>query len=182
MKQLSIVTAAVALAFAASPTLADDGQKLAVELSGAQEVPFVSTPGNARFEAAINKGGTHIDWTLTYADMQSDVTQAHVHIGQFRVNGAIVLWICKTNQGTAPANAAVCPGLREGTLSGTWSGQDVQTVTAQGFAPGELDEVIAAIRAGAAYANVHTMASPGGEIRGQLGSRRGRGNDGHQHH
>jgi hypothetical protein len=179
MKQLSIVTA-LALALAASPALADEGQKLRVKLSGAQEVPFVSTPGNASFEAVINKEGTHIDWTLTYADMQSDVSQAHVHIGQFRVNGAIVLWICKTTQ-TAPANVAVCPGLRNGTVSGTWSGADVQTVTTQGFAPGELDEVIAAIRAGAAYANVHTAASPGGEIRGQLGSRRGRGHDGHQY-
>jgi len=180
MKQLSIVTA-VALVLAASPTLAEDGQKLGAKLSGAQEVPFVSTPGNARFEAVVNKDGTHIDWTLTYADMQSDVTQAHVHVGQFRVNGAIVLWMCKTNQATAPANAAVCPGLREGTVSGTWTGADVQTVTAQGYAPGELDEVIAAIRAGAAYANVHTVASPTGEVRGQLGSRRGRGHDGHQH-
>jgi len=35
--------------------------------------------------------------------------------------------------------------------------------------PGELDEVIDAIRAGLAYANVHSTQSPGGEIRGQLG-------------
>ncbi len=33
---------------------------------------------------------------------------------------------------------------------------------------GELAEVIAAIRAGVAYANVHTTLSPGGEIRGQI--------------
>ena len=33
---------------------------------------------------------------------------------------------------------------------------------------GELAEVIAAIRAGSAYANVHTSLSPGGEIRGQI--------------
>jgi hypothetical protein len=33
---------------------------------------------------------------------------------------------------------------------------------------GELNEVIAAIRAGVAYANVHTLISPGGEIRGQI--------------
>jgi CHRD domain-containing protein len=34
---------------------------------------------------------------------------------------------------------------------------------------GELDEVIAAIRAGVAYVNVHaTPLNPGGEIRGQI--------------
>jgi hypothetical protein len=33
---------------------------------------------------------------------------------------------------------------------------------------GDLAAVITAIRAGAAYANVHTTLSPGGEIRGQI--------------
>jgi hypothetical protein len=40
--------------------------------------------------------------------------------------------------------------------------------TSQQLAAGELAEVIAAMRAGAAYANVHTNLSPGGEIRGQI--------------
>lgn len=166
MKQVSIVSASL-LALAAAPALADDGGIVSTRLSGAQEVPFVSTPGNARFEATIDDAGTHIDWTLTYAEMQSDVTQAHIHIGQRRVNGGIVLWICKTTQATAPANTAQCPGARAGTLSGTWTGADVN-LAAQGFAPGDLDEVIAAFRAGVAYANIHTQQSPGGEIRGQL--------------
>jgi hypothetical protein len=38
----------------------------------------------------------------------------------------------------------------------------------QQLAAGDLAAVIAAIRAGAAYANVHTNVSPGGEIRGQI--------------
>ncbi len=169
MKQLSIAIA-VGLGLAALPALADNDEKVRVKLVGFEEVPSVSTPGHGRFDALINAAGTHIDWTLTYADMQADVTQAHVHIGQLSANGAIVLWICKTNQPTppAPANAATCPGLRSGTISGSWTGADVQTVPTQGFATGELDEVIAAIRAGVAYANVHTVQSPGGEIRGQL--------------
>jgi hypothetical protein len=41
--------------------------------------------------------------------------------------------------------------------------------TPVGIAPGEFDELIAAIRAGATYANVHTVGRPGGEIRGQIG-------------
>ena len=32
----------------------------------------------------------------------------------------------------------------------------------------DLDEVLAAIRAGVAYANIHTVAHPPGEIRGQI--------------
>jgi hypothetical protein len=167
MKQLPIVTALL-LAFAASPALGEGSRKASTQLSGAQEVPFVSTPGNARFRAEINRAGTAIDWSVSYSDMQADVTQAHIHIGQFRVNGGIVLWICRTTQTNAPASTAMCPGLREGNLTGTWTAADVVTVAAQGFETGNLAEVIAAIRAGAAYANIHTVQSPTGEIRGQL--------------
>jgi hypothetical protein len=38
----------------------------------------------------------------------------------------------------------------------------------QGIDPGELSELIAAIRAGKTYVNVHTNKHPGGEIRGQV--------------
>jgi hypothetical protein len=50
----------------------------------------------------------------------------------------------------------------------------------QGIAAGELLEVLAAMKAGVTYANVHTEATapatggfPGGEIRGQLDRKRG---------
>ncbi len=47
----------------------------------------------------------------------------------------------------------------------------------QGISAGEFDEIVAAIRAGVAYVNVHTTGFPGGEIRGQIGVR---GNSGEQ--
>jgi hypothetical protein len=39
---------------------------------------------------------------------------------------------------------------------------------AQGLAAGEFGELVAAIRAGATYVNVHTVGHAGGEIRAQL--------------
>ncbi|HEV3008268.1 MAG TPA: CHRD domain-containing protein, partial [Burkholderiales bacterium] len=105
-------------------------------------------------------------------------TQAHIHIAQRSVNGGIVLWMCRTTQ-TAPAGTAPCPGLRSGTVSGTWTAADVTPQPTQGIAPLELSEVIAMIRARRAYANVHTVQSAGGEIRGQLprNARHGHGHD-----
>ena len=40
--------------------------------------------------------------------------------------------------------------------------------TQQQLAAGSLDDALIAIAAGKAYGNVHTTASPGGEIRGQV--------------
>jgi hypothetical protein len=64
-----------------------------------------------------------------------------------------------------------CP--QGGSVSGTLTAANVvQPATPppppQQILAGELAEVIAAIRAGKAYANVHTNLSPGGEIRGQI--------------
>jgi hypothetical protein len=41
-------------------------------------------------------------------------------------------------------------------------------IVLQGIAPGEFNELLAAIRAGVAYVNVHSSTFPGGEVRGQL--------------
>jgi hypothetical protein len=56
-------------------------------------------------------------------------------------------------------------------VSGTITPLEVIGPNGQGIAPGEFEELVAAIRAGRAYANVHSAKFPGGEIRGQLNDR-----------
>jgi hypothetical protein len=53
-------------------------------------------------------------------------------------------------------------------LSGTIVPANVIGPVGQGIAPGEFAELVAAIRAGRAYANVHSTLFPAGEIRGQI--------------
>jgi hypothetical protein len=54
------------------------------------------------------------------------------------------------------------------TVTGTVNASDIIGPAGQGVAAGEFEEAIRAMRTGAAYANVHTMVYPSGEIRGQI--------------
>ena len=38
----------------------------------------------------------------------------------------------------------------------------------QGISPGELDELLRALKSGVTYANVHSTKFPGGEVRAQI--------------
>jgi hypothetical protein len=62
---------------------------------------------------------------------------------------------------------APCPNV-QGVVTGTIGVNDVVGPSGQGIDPGEWDELVAAIRAGHTYVNIHTPRWPGGEIRGQV--------------
>jgi hypothetical protein len=141
---------------------------VSANLTGFGENPTLSSTGTGRFRAVIDEDAGTIDWTLSYDALGSTVQQAHVHFGQRWVNGGISFFFC-TNLGNAPAGLTVqaCPAF-PAEISGTITTADVIGPAAQGIAAGEFNEIVAAIRAGAAYANVHTTNFPGGEIRGQI--------------
>jgi hypothetical protein len=142
------------------------GKVIFVRLSGNEEVPAVSTTGNGLFVATVNPDQT-ITYSLTYANLEGSVTQAHIHFGQFSVNGGIVAFLC-TNLNNGPAGTQTCPAP-PATITGTIKPGDITGgAAAQGITVGEFDEVVAAIRNGIAYANVHSTIWPAGEIRAQL--------------
>jgi CHRD domain len=99
--------------------------------------------------------------------------QAHIHFGQRHTVGGIVVWLCQSATNPAPdPTTPQCPAT-SGTVSGTITAAQVVTVTGQGIDAGQFAELLAAIRAGATYANVHSATFGPGEIRGQI--RPGRG-------
>jgi hypothetical protein len=135
-------------------------------LRGLEEVPSISTVARGNFSAEISEDEETVTWTLSYAELQGTVTQAHIHFADRDVNGGISVFLC-SNLGNGPAGTQACPPP-PATISGTFSAVDVIGPTVQGIAAGELAELIKAIRARHTYANVHSTLFGGGEVRGQI--------------
>jgi hypothetical protein len=140
----------------------NDERDWAALLKGSNEVPYANSKGSAVFTATVAKDEKSLTFKLDYKDLSGNPLFAHVHIGQPRVNGGVSFFLC--GGGGKPA----CPAATSGSVTGTVLATDVLGPTAQNFAAGDLASVLAAIRNGAGYANMHTPALPGGEIRGQL--------------
>lgn len=163
---VSLAGASFALASGAHK---NKGSEFRAKLIGYNEVPSLNTPGHATL--ALNVTDMTITFKLDYADLTGPPGAAHIHVGQPGVNGGVSVFFC--GGGGKPA----CPASNSGSVSGTITAADVVGPTAQGFAVGDITPVIAALRAGFTYANMHTAKFPGGEIRGQIV----RGGHGHEH-
>lgn len=148
----------------------DRSARFSADLEGFQEVPAVSTVAGGSFRAQVSSAGDSVSWRLRYSGLGSPVLMAHVHFGQEAVNGGVSVWLCTTSGAplTAPPGTPTCPGPTGGTISGTLTSAGVVGPSGQGIAAGELGELLAAMEAEVAYANVHSMTFPGGEIRGQV--------------
>jgi len=184
MRRTTLISAlslvATGLLLAASAVAGPKGKgddTFKVHLKGFEEVPVVVTGATGELHLTINDAAGTIAYELTYENLEGDVRQAHIHVGQKNVAGGISLWLCQTTVNSTPAvsppgvNTPTCPGPRSGTVSGTLTKENVIGPAGQGIIPASqvgLDDVISAIRAGKAYGNVHTSVAPGGEVRGQL--------------
>ena len=166
------VAAIAVIAVVATAIATSGGNSARGKLQGYQEVPAVSTSATGSFAARIIEGGDAVQYTVKYSALEGDVTQSHIHFGQKGVNGGIAVFFC-TNLGNGPAGTPACPP-GPATVTGTFRAADVIGPNAQGIAPGEMAELVRAIRSGVTYANVHSTKWPGGELRLQLRRHRDR--------
>ncbi|HXU65874.1 MAG TPA: CHRD domain-containing protein [Casimicrobiaceae bacterium] len=152
----------------------DQGTTFATRLIGYEETPLtINSPGSGSFKATVNSDATAINYTLSYTPLSSAITQSHIHFGRPGITGMIVLFLCTnlTPPGGVPLPQACPPG--PATITGTLTAADVIARPGQNIDAGATGfaEMIKAMRAGAAYANVHTALFPTGEIRGAIGPR-----------
>ena len=130
------------------------------ELRGRQEVPLTLSAARGTLELKVNDDDTSVHFELSYSGLQTAVLASHIHVAQPNVNGGVTVFFC--GGGGRPA----CP--QEGTVTGDFTANDVIALPTQQLELHNLAKLLSAIRAGKTYVNVHSMTSPGGEIRGQI--------------
>jgi len=122
-------------------------------LNGANERPTGNSSTASGVATVTIVSENSLTFTVTVANL-TNITAGHIHVGSAAVAGAVIV-------GLAPAT------LPTGTFTGTFNSGTITTAT-MATAPVTMASLLALIRNGDAYVNVHTTAFPGGEIRGQL--------------
>jgi hypothetical protein len=156
----------LALAILALASPASAGSNFVATLSGGEEVPARDTAARGVATFKLRGEGSALLFKLNVANIDN-VFMAHIHCGAVGVNGPIGVTLFME----APAGGPVNGTLAEGTITAPDLGN------ACGWT--DLAAVLAAMRSGATYVNVHTNDGvappntgpgdfPGGEIRGQI--------------
>ncbi len=120
---------------------AGSGGSVTSTMAASQEVPANASPGTGTVLTRLDRGTRTLTYTITYSGLTGPVTAGHFH---------------------GPA----APGANAGValpFSGTASPIQGSAVL--------TEAQMADFVAGKWYANLHTAATPGGEIRGQVAAR-----------
>jgi hypothetical protein len=136
----------------------DGGDQFASVLTGREEVPPVSTNASAIANFVLNPDGS-LSYELRATGPIEDATQAHIHIGGRIQNGPVVLFLF----GLDPEGQ----DFNTGDLIASGTATDADVIARPGFTP-TIANLVNRMRQGRTYANLHTRAFPGGEIRGQI--------------
>jgi Cu/Zn superoxide dismutase len=131
-----------ALVFALPPLLVTAASaeivKLQAELKGSNEVPPNTSSGSGKAEAAFDTDTKVLTYTVTYANLTGPALGAHFHGPGESGKNAGIALPFKSAQSPIQGSATLTETQAADLLAGKW------------------------------YANIHTAANPGGELRGQM--------------
>ncbi len=130
-----------------------ENRNFRTHLSGDEEVPPVETDAQGQAKFKLNGTGDELHFKLIVANID-DVVASHIHCAPAGENGPVGVTLFSGGPTSDPGT------LAEGTITEPDDGN--------GCRWSDLDDVLAAMRSGEAYVNVHTLAHPPGEIRGQI--------------
>jgi hypothetical protein len=130
---------AIALVIGSSiATAGAETVKLKADLKGSNEVPPNSSPASGTAEATLNTDTKALTWTIVFKDLTGPAVAAHFHGPAEPGKNAGIVLPFKTPQSPIEGNATLSDAQMSDLLAGKW------------------------------YANIHTQANPGGELRGNL--------------
>jgi hypothetical protein len=133
--------AGVALLASAAPSFAAT-ETFKADLKGSTEVPPNQTSGTGSVTATYDPASKQLSWNGSFSGLTGPAMAAHFHgPAEAGKNAGVVIWI--SEKGTP--------------LSSPFKGSATLT-----------DAQAHDLEAGLWYANVHTAANPGGELRGQM--------------
>ncbi|QOZ54789.1 CHRD domain-containing protein [Bradyrhizobium sp. CCBAU 53338] len=112
--------------------------KLQAELKGSNEVPPNASSGSGKAEATFNTDTKVLTYTVTYTGLTGPALGAHFHGPGEAGKNAGIALPFKSAQSPIQGTATLTEAQATDLLAGKW------------------------------YANIHTAANPGGELRGQL--------------
>jgi hypothetical protein len=112
---------------------------LKADLKGSNEVPPNSSAGSGTAQATLDTATKVLTWTIAYKDLSGPVVGAHFHGPSEPGKNAGIVVPFKT--------------VEKSPIQGSATLSDAQ---------------IADLLAGKWYANIHTAANPGGELRGNM--------------
>jgi hypothetical protein len=141
MNHAGYLIAAIALLFGASngvPAAQAETIQLKADLKGDNEVPPNASPASGKAVATLDTDTRLLTWTVTYADLTGPALGAHFHGPSEPGKNAGIALPFKTVQSPIEGTATLTENQAADLLSGKW------------------------------YANIHTAANPGGELRGQM--------------
>ena len=164
MRDGKAILLSAAISLLAIPVAADHRDRpehdFRATIRGNHEVPVTLSAGHGSLDLHVNSVDTSMHFVLEYHGLATTVSAAHIHVGKPRTNGGVTVFFC--GGGGRPA----CP--QEGTITGDINANDVIGLAAQQLEANNFAKLLAAIRDGETYVNIHTATSPSGEIRGAI--------------
>ena len=160
-RQVLVAAGIGGLALNGSGTVAatEDQRNFRAPLAGENEVPPVDTRVRGLSTFQLSRTGDELQYRLIVANIEN-LTMAHIHLAPEGENGPVVAWLYPDGPPPQLIEGRFDGVLAEGVITAT------DLVGPLDDAP--LSDLVDEIRAKQTYVNVHTVAHPAGEVRGQI--------------